>query len=377
MILQVDLPPAGAPGPRPVEAAGRDAAARERQDPRLRRGGLDREARRDAREDPGHHPGDALSGPVARRVTFDQHRGSIASADPSAPCARSTTSRSRCATASSSRCSGPPAAARPRCCAWSPAFASSTAAASCSATSASTRCRRTGATPAWCSRTTPCFPNLTVGGNVAYGLQRAQRCAASEIDERVARALKLVQLDGYGERWPHQFSGGQLQRVAIARALVIEPQVLLLDEPLSNLDAKLRVEMRGEIRELQKTLGITVIYVTHDQEEALAISDRIAVMRGGRVEQIGAPREIYDRPATPFVASFRRHDQSARRHRRRATGGMARDRAARRQRLRACRSSRGTRATRSMLLACGPRRSACCAAGEAAPAGWATLAGTT
>ena len=113
-----------------------------------------------------------------------------------------------------------------------------------------------------------------------------------------------MQLDGYGERWPHQLSGGQLQRVAIARAIVIEPHVLLLDEPLSNLDAKLRVEMRGEIRRLQKLLGITVLYVTHDQEEALAVSDRIAVMRAGRVEQVASPREIYDRPATPFVASF-------------------------------------------------------------------------
>ena len=147
------------------------------------------------------------------------------------------------------------------------------------------------------------FPNLTVGGNVAYGL-RARSVRADETRERVARALKLVQLDGFAERWPHQLSGGQLQRVAIARAIVIEPHVLLLDEPLSNLDAKLRVEMRGEIRRLQKLLGITVLYVTHDQEEALAISDRIAVMRAGRVEQIAGPRDIYERPMTPFVASF-------------------------------------------------------------------------
>ena len=147
------------------------------------------------------------------------------------------------------------------------------------------------------------FPNLTVGGNVAYGL-RARKVRADEMRERVARALKLVQLDGYTDRWPHQLSGGQLQRVAIARAIVIEPHVLLLDEPLSNLDAKLRVEMRGEIRRLQKLLGITVLYVTHDQEEALAISDRIAVMRAGRVEQIASPRAIYEAPETPFVASF-------------------------------------------------------------------------
>jgi iron(III) transport system ATP-binding protein/putative spermidine/putrescine transport system ATP-binding protein len=113
-----------------------------------------------------------------------------------------------------------------------------------------------------------------------------------------------VQLDSYSARWPHELSGGQLQRVAIARSLVIEPEVLLLDEPLSNLDARLRVEMRAEIRQLQKSLGITALYVTHDQEEALAISDRIAVMRGGRIEQVGSPDEIYRRPATPFVAEF-------------------------------------------------------------------------
>ena len=147
------------------------------------------------------------------------------------------------------------------------------------------------------------FPNHTVGGNVAYGL-KARNVAAGEIERRVARALKLVHLDGYEERWPHQLSGGQLQRVAIARALVIEPEVLLLDEPLSNLDAKLRVEMRAEIRQLQQQLKITAIYVTHDQEEALAISDRIAVMQSGRIEQIGEPEAIYRKPATAFVAQF-------------------------------------------------------------------------
>jgi ABC-type Fe3+/spermidine/putrescine transport system ATPase subunit len=147
------------------------------------------------------------------------------------------------------------------------------------------------------------FPNLTVGDNVAYGL-RARKIAAPEIAERVARSLRLVKLADHGDRWPHQLSGGQLQSVAIARALVIEPEVLLLDEPLSNLDAQLRVEMRADIRQLQQSLGITAIYVTHDQEEALSISDRIAVMRSGRFEQIGTPDEIYRRPATPFVAQF-------------------------------------------------------------------------
>jgi ABC-type Fe3+/spermidine/putrescine transport system ATPase subunit len=147
------------------------------------------------------------------------------------------------------------------------------------------------------------FPNLSVGGNVAYGLH-ARKMAAPRIAGKVADALKLVHLDDYGDRWPHQLSGGQLQRVAIARALVIEPAVLLLDEPLSNLDARLRVEMRGEIRQLQQSLGITAIYVTHDQEEALSISDRIAVMRAGSLEQVGKPDAIYRNSGTPFVAEF-------------------------------------------------------------------------
>jgi iron(III) transport system ATP-binding protein len=147
------------------------------------------------------------------------------------------------------------------------------------------------------------FPNLTVAGNVAYGL-KARKVASEEITRRVGEALALVRLQGYGDRWPHQLSGGQLQRVAIARALVIRPEVLLLDEPLSNLDAKLRVDMRGEIRELQQRLNITTVYVTHDQEEALAVSQRIAVMQAGRVEQLGGPREIYRRPVSLFAARF-------------------------------------------------------------------------
>jgi ABC-type Fe3+/spermidine/putrescine transport system ATPase subunit len=147
------------------------------------------------------------------------------------------------------------------------------------------------------------FPNLTVAGNVAYGL-RARGIAAAETEQRIGQALRLVHLDGMGERWPHQLSGGQLQRVAIARAVVIEPRVLLLDEPLSNLDAKLRLEMRGEIRGLVKSLSITAVYVTHDQEEALAMSDRIAVMRAGVLEQVAPPAAIYREPATVFVAEF-------------------------------------------------------------------------
>ena len=147
------------------------------------------------------------------------------------------------------------------------------------------------------------FPNLTVAGNVAYGL-RARRVAAEEMARRVDEALALVQLAGYGERKPHELSGGQLQRVAIARALVIRPQVLLFDEPLSNLDARLRVSMRGEIRSLQKALGITAIYVTHDQEEAMSVSDRIALMNAGRLEQVGLPVDIYRHPVSRFAAEF-------------------------------------------------------------------------
>ncbi|MGQ0665237.1 MAG: ABC transporter ATP-binding protein [Pseudomonadota bacterium] len=147
------------------------------------------------------------------------------------------------------------------------------------------------------------FPHMTVADNVAFGL-KTRKCGRAEIAERVARALDLVQLGAQAGRLPHQLSGGQQQRVALARAMVINPQILLMDEPLSNLDAKLRIELRDEIRDLQRTLGITTIYVTHDQEEALVISDRICVMQGGRVHQVASPREIYARPATLFVASF-------------------------------------------------------------------------
>jgi len=147
------------------------------------------------------------------------------------------------------------------------------------------------------------FPHLTVNDNVAYGL-KARKIPNQEIATRVARALQMVRLGGMEDRLPNQLSGGQLQRVAIARALVIEPQVLLMDEPLSNLDAKLRVEMRGEIRELQRQMRITTVYVTHDQEEALSISDRIAVMNLGVVEQVGRPWEVYSTPTNKFVAGF-------------------------------------------------------------------------
>ncbi len=147
------------------------------------------------------------------------------------------------------------------------------------------------------------FPHMTVFENVAFGL-RNRKVPGPEIRERVLRALKMARLGGYEQRTPDQLSGGQQQRVGLARAMVIEPRVLLLDEPLSNLDAKLRVDMREEIRDIQQQLGITAIYVTHDQEEALAISDRIAVMNGGRIQQIGSPWEVYKKPANRFVASF-------------------------------------------------------------------------
>jgi ABC-type Fe3+/spermidine/putrescine transport system ATPase subunit len=147
------------------------------------------------------------------------------------------------------------------------------------------------------------FPHMSVFDNVAYGL-RVRRLGRKDIAHKVDAALKRVRLDGFGARTPDKLSGGQQQRVGLARAMAIEPRVLLLDEPLSNLDAKLRVEMRGEIRDIQKQLGITAIYVTHDQEEALVISDRIAVMEGGVIQQVGPPWAIYKDPANLFVASF-------------------------------------------------------------------------
>ena len=147
------------------------------------------------------------------------------------------------------------------------------------------------------------FPHMTVRDNVAYGLKVAHVSGADRT-RRVDETLAFVGLGGLGDRWPNQLSGGQQQRVAVARALVIEPQVLLLDEPLSNLDAKLREQLRVEMRILQRRLGMTFVYVTHDQEEALSLSDWIAVMNAGKVEQAGAPWEIYYHPKTAFLADF-------------------------------------------------------------------------
>ena len=147
------------------------------------------------------------------------------------------------------------------------------------------------------------FPNLTVAGNVGFGLKIKGRPKA-EIDARVTEMLALIGLPDKGNAYPFQLSGGQQQRVALARALAPKPQVLLLDEPLSALDAKVRVSLRNEIRSIQRELGITTIFVTHDQEEALSISDRIVVMNGGIADQVGTPFEIYNRPTTRFVANF-------------------------------------------------------------------------
>ena len=147
------------------------------------------------------------------------------------------------------------------------------------------------------------WPHMTVHGNVAFGLKLA-RISKRESAERVARILAAVGLEGLEDRHAAQLSGGQQQRVALARSLVLEPSILMLDEPLSNLDAKLRERMRDEIKALQRRTGITFIYVTHDQAEAMALSDRIAVFDSGRIEQVGFPREVYDRPASLFVADF-------------------------------------------------------------------------
>jgi putative spermidine/putrescine transport system ATP-binding protein len=147
------------------------------------------------------------------------------------------------------------------------------------------------------------FPNMTVAANIGFGMKIAKKSPA-EIQERVAEMLTLIHMPAFGDRYPYQLSGGQQQRVALARALALRPEVLLLDEPLSALDAKIRVSLRSEIRAIQRKLGITAIYVTHDQEEALSISDRVVVMNDAHIEQAGTPFEIYNFPKTEFVAQF-------------------------------------------------------------------------
>jgi len=147
------------------------------------------------------------------------------------------------------------------------------------------------------------FPNMTVAENIGFGMKVAKK-PADEIASRVDEMLDLIHMPGFGDRYPYQLSGGQQQRVALARALALSPEVLLLDEPLSALDAKIRVSLRQEIRGIQQTLGITAIYVTHDQEEALSLSDRVVVMNLGKIEQVGTPFRIYNFPETEFVAQF-------------------------------------------------------------------------
>jgi iron(III) transport system ATP-binding protein len=147
------------------------------------------------------------------------------------------------------------------------------------------------------------FPHLSIWDNIAYGL-KVQRLSRNEVEDRTDKVMRLMQLDGMERRFPNQLSGGQQQRVALARAIVIEPRVLLFDEPLSNLDAKLREHMRDELRALQKRLGITSLYVTHDQAEAMAISDRVVIMKDGNLMQVGTPQEIYEYPNSKFVAHF-------------------------------------------------------------------------
>ena len=147
------------------------------------------------------------------------------------------------------------------------------------------------------------FPHLTVEQNVEFGLKN-RKVSKDEMKTETDKFLKLMQIDEYRDRMPERLSGGQQQRVALARALVIKPDVLLMDEPLSNLDAKLRVEMRTAIKEIQNSIGITTVYVTHDQEEAMAVSDRIAVMKDGEIQHLGQPKDIYQRPANLFVATF-------------------------------------------------------------------------
>jgi ABC-type Fe3+/spermidine/putrescine transport system ATPase subunit len=147
------------------------------------------------------------------------------------------------------------------------------------------------------------FPNMNVEGNISFGM-RIARVPGDEIRKKVSELLSLVKLEGYGKRMPEQLSGGQKQRVGLARAIALRPRILLLDEPLSALDAKIRQFLRAEIRAIQKRTGITTVYVTHDQEEALAISDRVAIVKGGVLQQVGTPSEVYDKPRNAFIADF-------------------------------------------------------------------------
>src|SRR5205823_4227957 len=161
-----------------------------------------------------------------------------------------------------------------------------------------------------CFQSYALWPHMSVRENIRFGLQ-VRGLSSAEQNQRVDEALALVQMKEYGHRKPNELSGGQQQRVALARALAVKPACLLLDEPLSNLDAKLRLEMRAEIRRICKSAGVTTVYVTHDQKEALSIADRIAVMRAGSIEQVGTPSDVYHRPASEFVRDFLKQDEVA------------------------------------------------------------------
>ena len=213
-----------------------------------------------------------------------------------------TASTSTSLPASSSRCSARRAAARRPLLRVLAGLEQPTSGAVSSAAATCRACRRTSATSAWCSSRTRC--SRTCAWSTTPRSASAAAACGRRRPRRARDALDLVGLGDLADRFPHQLSGGQQQRVALARALVTEPRVLLLDEPLSALDAKVRVQLRDEIRRIQLRLGITTVFVTHDQEEALAVSDRIAVMNAGRIEQIGTPEELYPTPATPEVAAF-------------------------------------------------------------------------
>ena len=198
---------------------------------------------------------------------------------------------------------GPPGAARRRLCGWWPGWRRSRAARSRSAIASSTTCRRRTATSRWCSRATRSTRTSPSSDNIAFGL-RLRKLPKEVVDQRIAWAAKLLDLTPYLARKPKELSGGQRQRVAMGRAIVREPQVFLMDEPLSNLDAKLRVQMRAEVAKLQHDLGVTTIYVTHDQIEAMTMGDRVAVMSMGKLQQVDTPQHLYDEPFNMFVASF-------------------------------------------------------------------------
>ena len=212
--------------------------------------------------------------------------------------------------ASSSPCSAPRAAARRRRCGRSPASTGPTTAGCCSTAGTSPTSRRTSGTWAWSSRPTASSrtsPSPTTSPS-GCGCAAGARPSAAR---RAAELLELVGLADRGDRYPHQLSGGQQQRVALARALAVAPQVLLLDEPLSALDAQVRVQLREEIRRIQLELGITTVFVTHDQAEALSVADRVGVLRAGRLEQVASPDELYERPGDRLRRRVRRHDEPA------------------------------------------------------------------